>query len=110
MAGDKGIDRSKAHELGLSVYNIGDVVRVESQKTNKGINISSDGKTHEFTLRSMGRPGEDKSIKDRDLELNPAITPIRVDELQKLPKYASGKAVQFVEKEYNSYHSTYKWK
>ncbi len=99
---------SKAGDIGLFVYTLGrDTVRVESQQTNKGMNIYFDGKevkVHEFTLRSMGRPGEDKSIKDRDMELDQSITPLRREELNRfLPEYAKGVTAKFISKEYNSY-------
>jgi len=103
---------SGAADIGLSVYLLGrDTVRVESQQTNKGMNVYVEGekvKVHEFSLRRMGDP-HDKSIKDRDMELDRSIQIIPREELNKfLPAYARDATAKFVSKEYRSYQGRQK--
>jgi hypothetical protein len=112
MSEKKMLELRGAADIGLSVYMLGrDTVRVESQQTNKGINIYIEGKevkVHEFPLRKMGDP-HDKSINDKDMELDQSISPVRREELNKLlPAYAREATAKFINKQYNSYQERQK--
>ena len=102
------IDPSKANKIAVFAYDdgLGHVV-IESQKTNKAIIITKEGKSKEYALRKM-EDSFDKSVKDRDLELNPSLHPLHAHELGKLPAYAQGKAATFIDRQYSSYEETQK--